>query len=55
MMIVFIGGSRRITRLSKTIQSRLDNIIDKGYKIPFFDKMNKMNRINKDHKSCKSS
>ena len=53
MMTVFIGGSRRITRLSKAIQSRLDNIIDKGYKIPFFDKMNKMNRINKDHKSCK--
>ena len=30
MMTIFIGGSRRITRLSKAIQSRLDNIIDKG-------------------------
>ena len=35
MMIVFIGGSRRITRLSKAIQSRLDNIIDKNYKYHF--------------------
>ena len=33
MMIVFIGGSRRITRLSKAIQSRLDNIIDKGFTV----------------------
>ena len=33
MMTVFIGGSRRITRLSKAIQSRLDNIIDKGFTV----------------------
>ncbi|MBA3017874.1 MAG: hypothetical protein KKH17_05020 [Proteobacteria bacterium] len=33
MTTVFIGGSRRITRLSQAIQSRLDNIIDKGFTV----------------------
>jgi adenine-specific DNA-methyltransferase len=33
MITVFIGGSRRITRLSKAIQSRLDNMIDKSFTV----------------------
>lgn len=33
MTTVFIGGSRRITRLSRAIQGRLDNIIDKGFTV----------------------
>jgi hypothetical protein len=33
MTIVFIGGSRRITKLSPSAAGRLDNIIRKGFRI----------------------
>ncbi|MBN1625373.1 MAG: hypothetical protein JW944_02520 [Deltaproteobacteria bacterium] len=33
MIKVFIGGSRNITRLTKDIKNRIDNIIQKGYGI----------------------
>ncbi len=33
MTSVFIGGSRKISRLNPEVQQRLDGIIDKGFKI----------------------
>jgi hypothetical protein len=33
MKKVFIGGSRRLSRLDKSVKSRLDNIIEKGFTV----------------------
>lgn len=33
MTKVFVGGSRKITRLNKNIKSRIDNVIQKGYTV----------------------
>src|ERR1700683_1635792 len=33
MINVFIGGSRRITRLPSLVEARLDNIVSKGFTI----------------------
>lgn len=33
MTKVFLGGSRRVSRLNKDVERRLDNIIDKGFAV----------------------
>ncbi len=33
MISVFIGGSRRLTRLNQNVRARIDNIIEKGFTV----------------------